>query len=185
MVVKLGKIAKAAKKYDHILIIMRHAKAEPFGPTGDIDRELTEKGRKQAKIAAKGLAELKLIPDRISCSSAIRTRQTLDRMLKVFGDKPIVDYRQSLYVGGMQSVLDELAQVKNKTGIFMIVSHEPTVSISSQWLASEDSDPALLDMVNLGFSPATVAIFGSNKPFKEWQLHDATLLGIIGVKDFS
>lgn len=185
MVVKLGKIAKAAKKYDHVLIVMRHAKAEPFGPTGDIDRELTEKGRKQAKIVGKGLAEMKLIPDHIVCSSATRTRQTLDRMLKVFGDKPIVDYRQSLYAGGMQSVIDELAHVKGKTGIFMIVAHEPTVSICSQWIAAEDSDPALLDMVNLGFSPATVAIFGSNKPFKEWQLHDGTLLGMISVKDFA
>ena len=44
MGIKLSKVAKTAKKYDHILIIMRHAKAEPFGDKGDSERELTDKG---------------------------------------------------------------------------------------------------------------------------------------------
>ena len=72
-----------------------------------------------------------LVPDQISCSSVTRTRQTLDRMLKTFGDKPIVDYRISLYDGGVQAVFDELAHVKAKNRVFMIVGHEPTVSISA------------------------------------------------------
>ena len=52
-------------------------------------------------------------------------------MLKTFGDKPIVDYRISLYDGGVQAVFDELAHVKAKNRVFMIVGHEPTVSISA------------------------------------------------------
>ena len=76
---------------------MRHAKAEPFGDKGDSERELTDKGLKQAKAVGKGIESLGLVPDQISCSSVTRTRQTLDRMLKTFGDKPIVDYRISLY----------------------------------------------------------------------------------------
>ena len=86
MGIKLSKVAKAAKKYDHILIIMRHAKAEPFGDKGDSERELTDKGLKQAKAVGKGIESLGLVPDQISCSSVTRTRQTLDRMLKTFGD---------------------------------------------------------------------------------------------------
>ena len=87
MGIKLSKVAKTAKKYDHILIIMRHAKAEPFGNKGDSERELTDKGLKQAKAVGKGIESLGLVPDQISCSSVTRTRQTLDRMLKTFGDK--------------------------------------------------------------------------------------------------
>ena len=69
MGIKLSKVAKAAKKYDHILIIMRHAKAEPFGDKGDSERELTDKGLKQAKAVGKGIESLGLVPDQISCSS--------------------------------------------------------------------------------------------------------------------
>ena len=86
MGIKLSKVAKTAKKYDHILIIMRHAKAEPFGDKGDSERELTDKGLKQAKAVGKGIESLGLVPDQISCSSVTRTRQTLDRMLKTFGE---------------------------------------------------------------------------------------------------
>jgi phosphohistidine phosphatase len=178
MGIKLSKVAKAAKKYDHILIIMRHAKAEPFGDKGDSERELTDKGLKQAKAVGKGIESLGLVPDQISCSSVTRTRQTLDRMLKTFGDKPIVDYRISLYDGGVQAVFDELAHVKAKNRVFMIVGHEPTVSISA------DSDGERLDLLNLGLSPASIVIMGSNKPFDEWQVHSGELLAVINVKDF-
>ena len=184
MGIKLSKVAKTAKKYDHILIIMRHAKAEPFGNKGDSERELTDKGLKQEKAVGKGIESLGLVPDQISCSSATRTRQTLDRMLKTFGDKPIVDYRISLYDGGVQAVFDELAHVKAKNRVFMIVGHEPTVSISAQWLASADSDGERLDLLNLGLSPASIVIMGSNKPFDEWQVHSGELLAVINVKDF-
>lgn len=184
MGIKLSKVAKTAKKYDHILIIMRHAKAEPFGDKGDSERELTDKGLKQAKAVGNGIESLGLVPDQISCSSATRTRQTLDRMLKTFGDKPIVDYRISLYDGGVQAVFDELAHVKAKNRVFMIVGHEPTVSISAQWLASADSDGERLDLLNLGLSPASIVIMGSNKPFDEWQVHSGELLAVINVKDF-
>lgn len=184
MGVKLGKVAKAAKKYSHVLIIMRHAKAEPFGDSGDSARALTEKGYKQAKIVGKGLEALGLVPDQISCSSAKRTRETLDRMLKTFGDGPQVDYRLSLYEGGVQSVFDELAHAKSKTRVFLIVGHEPTMSISAQWLASADSDGERLDLLNLGLSPASVVILVSDKPFNEWQVHSGELLAVIGAKDF-
>ena len=184
MGIKLSKVAKTAKKYDHILIIMRHAKAEPFGDKGDSERELTDKGLKHAKAVGKGIESLGLVPDQISCSSVTRTRQTLDRMLKTFGDKPIVDYRISLYDGGVQAVFDELAHVKAKNRVFMIVGHEPTVSISAQWLASADSDGERLDLLNLGLSPASIVIMGSNKPFDEWQVHSGELLAVINVKDF-
>ena len=184
MGIKLSKVARAAKKYDHILIIMRHAKAEPFGDKGDSERELTDEGLKQTKAVGKGIESLGLVPAQISCSSVTRTRQTLDRMLKTFGDKPIVDYRISLYDGGVQAVFDGLAHVKAKNRVFMIVGHEPTVSISAQWLASADSDGERLDLLNLGLSPASIVIMGSNKPFDEWQVHSGELLAVINVKDF-
>lgn len=184
MGIKMGKLAKRAKSYDHILIVMRHAKAEPFGPEGDRSRPLADKGLKQAKTVAKGLLGLKLVPERIACSGATRTQQTCERMLKTFGDVPGVDYRQRLYDGGIQAVLDELAVTKDKVRTLLVIGHEPTVSIASQWIASADSDPATLGLLNLGMSTASVAIFGSDKPFSKWQIHSGDLLAVVSPKDF-
>ena len=168
----LKKVAKKAKEYKYVLLAMRHAKTEPFGGNGsDVGRELTDKGRKQAKAVAKGLAAFKMVPTRIACSSATRARQTCDRMLKVFGDDPKVDYR-------------ELAQTKEKHRTLLVLGHEPTISIACQWLASTESDPTLLDLLNLGMSPASIAVFGSNEPFNQWQLHSGELIALLTAKDF-
>ena len=176
MGVNLSKVEKKAKNYSHVLLVMRHAKAEPFNDKGDHDREITDKGEKQAKIVAKGLVGMKLLPDRVACSGAVRARQTLERMLKVFGDHPKVEYRQTLY--------DELANAKDKTRVLMVLGHEPTVSVSCQWLASSDSDMVKLDLLNLGMSTASVVVFGSDQPFSRWQVHDAELLAVLSPKDF-
>ena len=164
----LKKVAKKTKEYKYVLLAMRHAKTEPFG----------------GKAVAKGLAAFKMVPTRIACSSATRARQTCDRMLKVFGDDPKVDYRQSLYEGGVQSVFDELAQTKEKHRTLLVLGHEPTISIACQWLASTESDPTLLDLLNLGMSPASIAVFGSNEPFNQWQLHSGELIALLTAKDF-
>ncbi|MBT1180467.1 histidine phosphatase family protein [Bifidobacterium sp. CP2] len=178
------KVAKRAGKYGHILIIMRHAKAEPFSADGDYGRGLTSKGLKQAKKVAKGLADMGLVPDMIVCSAAKRARQTCGKMLKTFGDAPKVDYHQSLYEGGMQAVFDELTHAKDKTRVFMVLGHEPTVSIASQWLASSESDPERLDLLNLGLQTAGVVMFGSDTPIQEWQVHSGDLIAVMGPDDF-
>ena len=180
----LKKVAKKAKDYKYVLLVMRHAKTEPFGDGGDAGRELTDKGRKQAKAVAKGLTAHKMVPTRIACSSATRARQTCDRMLKVFGDAPKVDYYQDLYAKGMQAVFDMLAACKDKRHALLVLGHEPTVSLASQWLAGEQSDPGQLDLLNLGMSTAGVAIFGSNAPFRKWGTHEANLIAVLTPKEF-
>lgn len=184
MAVKLGKVRKAIGEYDHILIMMRHAQAEPGSLTSDRGRGLTDKGRKQAKTVAKGLLDLGVNPDRIICSGAQRAVETCERMLKVFGDGPKVDYRQSLYDGGMQAILDELGHIKPQTRSALVLGHEPVMSIASQWMADSQSDPSLIDLLNLGFSTASIAVFGSDTPLGEWQLHSGRLLAVISPKDF-
>lgn len=184
MGINLKKLAKQTEQYEYVLIVMRHAKAEPFNEKGDHERTLTEKGLKQAKTVSKGLARLDMIPDRIACSSARRAQETLEKMLKTFGDHPKVDYRQSLYDAGIQSVLDEIEQTKDKHHRLMILGHEPTVSVSCQWLADSNSDPAMLDLLNLGLSTAAIVVFGSHEPFSTWKIHSEELIGVINPKDF-
>ena len=41
-----------------------------------------------------------------------------------------------------------------------------------------------VNLLNLGLSPASIVIMGSNKPFDEWQVHSGELLAVINVKDF-
>ena len=61
------------------LILLRHAHAEPAS-TGqaDFDRPLSPRGLAEAEAAGAWLAEQSLLPDRVLCSPARRTRETLE-----------------------------------------------------------------------------------------------------------
>ena len=180
----MKKLMKKAHHSKYVLLLMRHAKAEAPEMGDDWGRGLTDKGLKQAKIMAKGLESLKLVPDYIVCSSANRTEQTLKRMLKRFGDTPVVESRKSLYDGGMQSVMDELHDIRNDVHTTMIVGHEPTMSMAAQWLSSPDSDPDVLGTMRLGLSNASVVVLVSDRPFSTCGLRGATALAVLTPKSF-
>ncbi|MFC0265134.1 SixA phosphatase family protein [Alloscardovia macacae] len=182
MAVNLTKVAKKARDYEYILLMMRHAKTEKVSHDGDdAARELTDKGRKQAKHVAKALDGLGLVPDVMAVSGAKRTRQTAERMLKVFGDKPEVTYHKKLYTDGLSEVSSILSAQKKKKKILMIIGHEPTMSEGSLWW-SEGSSHAL-EALEIGLSPASVAVLGAHKPFEQWDIHEADVLAVITAKD--
>lgn len=185
MASSMKKLMKKAHHSKYVLLLMRHAKAEAPQMGDDWGRGLTDKGLKQAKIMAKGLESLKLVPDYIVCSSANRTEQTLKRMLKRFGDAPVVESRKSLYDGGMQSVMDELQAVRGDVHTTMIVGHEPTMSMAAQWLSSPDSDPDVLGAMRLGFANASIVVLASDRPFATCGLRGATALAILTPKSFA
>ncbi|MDD6460919.1 MAG: phosphoglycerate mutase family protein [Bifidobacteriaceae bacterium] len=175
-------IAKAVKSTPYVLMLMRHGKTEGFSKNGDAGRELTDKGRKQAKAMAKTLEGLGLVPDVIASSAAKRARQTTDRMLKVFGDGPDARYHMDLYDGGMQALLDELVHTKPTDHTLLIVCHEPTVSIAAQWLSDssvQGEGAKALSEMSLGFSPASIAVLGGTEPFAQWSLHHAQPLAFL------
>ncbi|MDF0753665.1 SixA phosphatase family protein [Gardnerella greenwoodii] len=181
----MKKLMKKAHHSKYVLLLMRHAKSEAPQMGDDWGRGLTDKGLKQAKIMAKGLQSLKLVPDYIVCSSANRTEQTLKRMLKRFGDAPVVESRKSLYDGGMQSVMNELQAVRGDVHTTMIVGHEPTMSMAAQWLSSPDSDPDVLGAMRLGLANASVVVLVSDRPFATCGLRGATALAILTPKSFA
>lgn len=179
----LKKVAKKAKDYKYVLLVMRHAKTEPFGDGGDAGRELTDKGRKQAKASPKAWPRTRWCrralrapappgPDRLAiaclrCSATTR-RSTIVRVCTKVGC--------SRYLTSLPRPRRSIASCW--------CSAMSTVSIACQWLASSESDAMLLDMLNLGMSPASLAVFGSNEPFNQWQLHSGELIALLTAKDF-
>lgn len=182
MAVNLTKISKEAHKYEYILIVMRHAKAEK-NSRDDVDRELTDKGLKQAKKVAKALDGMNLVPDVLAVSGAKRARQTAERLLKVFGDKPEVSYHKKLYTDGMSEISEILSSTKKKKNILMIVGHEPSMSEAAQWWADSTKHSSTYDMLQLGLSTASFVILASHKPLNNWDLHEADVLAVVTAKD--
>lgn len=61
------------------LVLLRHGKSAYPAGVPDWDRPLADRGRSQAELAGRWFAEDGIDVDAVLCSTAARTRQTLDR----------------------------------------------------------------------------------------------------------
>ena len=117
-----------------LLTLMRHAKSS-WGQPGlsDFDRTLNSRGAEQMSLWSKFWRKEKQKPDLILCSSAARTRETLERMEESLGDAD-VRYMRGLYNGLMEDYLDALWAAVDVRHI-MVIGHNPTCDELARYLA--------------------------------------------------
>lgn len=109
-----------------MLVLMRHAKSDwSDGSLGDHDRGLNARGQRDAPRMAQWLAQLEIVPDRILCSSAIRTRQTVSLMTPHWPSQPEVSYCQSLYLSAPETMLETINSDGLDAEVLMLVAHNP------------------------------------------------------------
>jgi phosphohistidine phosphatase len=115
------------------LILLRHGKAENFNPQGDGARPLVEKGREQARRAAKTLKRANLLPEIVLTSPLLRARQTAEEFCVAAGIPGAVI--QSWLACGMnpEEALGELSTFHDFKRV-AIVGHEPDLSGLIEWI---------------------------------------------------
>lgn len=108
------------------LSLLRHAKAAREEPgSGDISRPLTGRGRRNADTAGQWLAAAKLAPDLVLCSTAARTRETLELVLPHLATPPKVVYADGLYLAGTLTLLKHLHEAPKRAAHVMMIGHNP------------------------------------------------------------
>lgn len=137
------------------LLLLRHAQAVDYVPgRPDAERDLTEAGLAQARGVGDHLRAEGVTIDRVLCSSATRTRQTLAEV----GVTAATDFLDSLYNAGSDTILAELHAVDGAASRVLIVGHAPGVPALSHDLAEAGtSDAAALATIGRHFPPATLA----------------------------
>lgn len=106
------------------VILLRHAHALAAAPSqGDHDRALSPIGQQEAIAAGRWLAEHGLQPDRVLCSPALRTRQTLAGVQDTLGDLD-VRFEPGIYEatpGTLVALLDAQRDAER----VLLVGHNP------------------------------------------------------------
>ena len=115
------------------LVLLRHGKAENSNPDGDFSRCLVEKGREQARRAARNLKNAGLLPEIVLTSPLLRARQTADEFCLTAEIPGAVI--QGWLASGMspQTAMTELAAFRDFKRI-VIVGHEPDFSLLVEWI---------------------------------------------------
>ena len=106
------------------LILLRHAHAEPAdNGLPDIDRPLSPHGLAEAEAAGRWLLEQRLVPDRVLCSPARRTRETLEAVLGLTGyvEQRLDERVYEATPGTLAALVDEHREVER----LLLVGHNP------------------------------------------------------------
>ncbi|KAJ8145077.1 hypothetical protein OY671_001839 [Metschnikowia pulcherrima] len=153
------------------LVSSRHAKAEPGGGSvDDVSRPLASNGRRQAVRVGAASRETGLVPERVSCSSASRTRQTWELSSAHSGDvAPDVLVSDGLYAADVADVSDLSRTTDPRVRTSLVVGHEPTMAATASYSADPASDGGALAQVRVGVPTATYSVSESGASWGAWE----------------
>ncbi len=115
------------------LYLMRHAKSDRDATyVGDKNRPLSARGLKDARRMGRILSRQHGIPEIVLCSTAQRTRETLDNLrMSVGWNETEVQYDDSIYLASLAQLLQCIRNLADTHESAMVIGHEPTMSLLS------------------------------------------------------
>ncbi len=140
-----------------ILYVLRHAKSDWNAPYGGADHErpLNRRGVRAAGTMGRLLARRRLVPDRILCSTARRTRQTIELVVRAAGCNRPTMLEPGLYLAAPGAVIDLLSSQDDLANSILMVGHQPTCAELVRRLTGENPPrffTAALACVNLNIT---------------------------------
>ena len=163
------------------LFVLRHAKSSWDDPDlDDHDRPLAPRGRRAAKVVAEHVHANELEPDLVLCSSARRTRETLELVKP--GGESVID--PELYGADADGVLDRIRRVPERTGSVMVIGHNPAMQELVLDLA-HTSDPTVIDEARHKFPTGALATLTLECAWSELSSGSARLNSFVRPKQLS
>ena len=108
------------------LLLLRHAKAEQaVHGMDDIDRPLAPRGRSDSPRMGAFIAAEALMPDLILCSTARRTRETLELAAPAFGAAIATRLEPAIYEATTARLLAVIRRTPAAVHRLMLVGHNP------------------------------------------------------------
>jgi phosphohistidine phosphatase len=107
------------------LYVLRHAKSSwDDHAAADHERPLSERGRRAVRAMAAYMEAKGIEPELVLCSSARRTRETLEG-LGLLSSTVIVEHR--LYGASSDDLIERLRSLPGELGSVMLVGHNPAM----------------------------------------------------------
>jgi phosphohistidine phosphatase len=167
------------------LFVLRHAKSSWDDPgLDDHERPLAARGRRALQMIAAHLAATGTEPELVLCSSARRTRETLDGV--GVGGEHVIE--PALYAASTEKVLDRLRRLPDSIACAMLVGHNPAAQMLVLRLTNHDSagieDPGR-DAVKRKFPTGALATLAFDCQWGDLAPGCARLEGFTTPKAFS
>ena len=138
-------------------------------------RPLTPRGRRDAKRIARHLRTLGRLPELVLCSSAVRTRETLDLVRPAIGKSTVV-VENELYTASSADLLARIRRVPDVVTSAMLIGHNPGLQELALALSSAGDE---LERLKAKFPTAGLATLAFPKPLSRLEPADATLVAYV------
>lgn len=106
------------------IVLLRHAKAE-WSQESDHERPLADRGRKDAPVAGRRLADSGTDIDLALCSTAVRTRETWKLAVHEFPRRPRTVYEERLYEASVGELIALFNEVSDDVRTLLVIGHNP------------------------------------------------------------
>ncbi|MDI3423437.1 SixA phosphatase family protein [Streptomyces luteolus] len=157
------------------IVLLRHAKAD-WPQVSDHERPLAERGRQDAPVAGRRLAETGIDFDLAICSTATRTRETWKLAVHELPRRPKTVYEDRLYEASPGELIAVLNEVQDDCSDILLIGHNPGVHGLADVLAGSSEGDALARMNRRGFPTAAMATLSYTGSWKGLEPGTATLL---------
>lgn len=126
----------------HALHLLRHAKSTWRDNVEDRLRPLSRRGREAARRVGRDLPAAAGTLDLVLCSSAVRTRETLDLVLGGFAPRPRCAIEDGLYLAGCEKLIERLCRLGEEDTNVLLIGHNPGLRELAIMLAVPDGPHA-------------------------------------------
>lgn len=139
------------------IVLLRHAKAE-WSQAADHERPLAERGRKDAPVAGRRLADSGTVFDLALCSTATRTRETWKLAVHEFPQRPRTVYEERLYEASLGELIALFNETSDEVRNLLVIGHNPGMHGAADALSGQAEGEALARMTRDGFPTAAYAV---------------------------
>ena len=145
-----------------LLYLLRHAKSSwDDDSVADIDRPLSKRGRKAAKLMARHFLQHEIKPAAVICSSAKRTRETLKLMAPALDDAPVtLDHR--IYEASYQTLLERIVDLPASMPSVLIIGHNPGLERLALFLMADEGHGPGVSRLQEKFPTGSLAILAAD-----------------------
>ena len=162
-------------------MFLRHAKSDwADSALGDQERPLNSRGKKAAWSMGQKLAQNDLIPERILCSTARRTVQTLQGILQTLSEYsqrgvPEILYFDELYLANPETIVRVAHANHGGRSSVMCIGHNPGMELLASGLCAQEIEMKTAHLIvfekQTGTQSEKPAYWGNaSEMYKGWKM---------------
>jgi phosphohistidine phosphatase len=141
------------------LYLLRHAKSCWGNPgLADHDRPLNDRGERAAAVMGVYFAQQEYQPSLVLCSSAQRTRQTLEALLSHLPVSPELRFEERIYLASRGQLLERVQELDDARSGVLLIGHNPGIAELARGLACSGERGALRRLAT-HYPTAAAAVF--------------------------